>query len=364
MEKFWDLIVIGGGPAGSTAARYASSAGIKTLVLDRSKEIGHPLQCGELVPSNSQLEELCPNVPDIDDLIQLSNSAISRTTDRLDLVTPSGKKLSYPFEGQILNRPIHDSEIADLAIKEGAIFHNNSTVVDIVANRVFLDNGDFFEGKVIIGAGGPHDPLVRKYWNTKLTTVPVSFFLLEGHFDNNVEIHFGSMAPGGYAWVIPKKGGANIGVGIQPKFSNNYSVKEKADLFASKFPGEIVYRGGGVIPISGPVQTMVKGNYLLVGDSAGTVFPSNGAGISLAMISGRLAGQSVSEYIKYGTSLLSYQYNWKKQVGDNMKYSKRSFTLGKSLFYAPDWSINMGFNNLTKPLLWRAITCQPILGFF
>ena len=86
MDRSWDLIIIGGGPAGSTAARYASSAGIKTLVLDRSKEIGHPLQCGELIPSNRQLEELCPNVPDISDLIQLSSSAISRTTDRLDLV--------------------------------------------------------------------------------------------------------------------------------------------------------------------------------------------------------------------------------------------------------------------------------------
>ncbi|OIR19100.1 MAG: hypothetical protein BEU04_04330 [Marine Group III euryarchaeote CG-Bathy1] len=364
MDKSWDLIIIGGGPAGSTAARYASSAGIKTLVLDRSKEIGHPLQCGELIPSNRQLEELCPNVPDISDLIQLSSSAISRTTDRLDLVTPSGKKLSYPFEGQILNRPVHDDEIAKLAIKEGAIFHKNSTVIDIIGNRVFLETGDFFEGKVIIGAGGPHDPLARKFWNTNLTTVPVSFFLLEGEFNNNVEIHFGSMAPGGYAWVIPKDGGANIGVGIQPKFSNKYSIKDKANAFVSQFPGKIVYRGGGVIPISGPVKTMVKENYLLVGDSAGTVFPSNGAGISLAMISGRLAGQSVSEHIKYGTSLLSYQYNWDKQVGDNMKYSKRSFTLGKSLFYAPDWSINLGFNNLTKPLLWRAITCQPMFGLF
>ena len=364
MDESWDLIIIGGGPAGSTAARYASSAGIKTLVLDRSKEIGHPLQCGELVPSNKELEKLCPNVPDIDDLIQISNSAISRRTDKLDLVTPSGKKLSYPFEGQILNRPIHDSEIAQLAMNEGAVFHKNSTVVDVLENRVFLDNGDFFEGKVIIGSAGPHDPLARKYWNTNLTTVPVSFFLLEGDFNNNVEIHFGSMAPGGYAWVIPKKGGANIGVGAQPKYSNGQSIKEKANRFVSQFSGNITYRGGGVIPISGPVDSMVKGNYLLVGDSAGTVFPSNGAGISLAMISGRLAGQAVSEHIKYGTSLLSYDYNWQKQVGENMKYSKRSFTLGKSLLYAPDWSINLGFNNLTKPLLWRAITCQPIFGFF
>ena len=51
----YDVIIIGGGPAGSTVARYASSEGVKVLVIDARKSIGTPLQCGELVPSNDEM---------------------------------------------------------------------------------------------------------------------------------------------------------------------------------------------------------------------------------------------------------------------------------------------------------------------
>ena len=66
MEKSWDAIVINGGPAGSTVARYAALKGVKVLVIDSREKIGSPLQCGELVPTN-QLRKLCPHVPEIND---------------------------------------------------------------------------------------------------------------------------------------------------------------------------------------------------------------------------------------------------------------------------------------------------------
>ena len=62
-EFDYDVIIIGGGPAGSTVARYTAESGIKTLVLDARESIGTPLQCGELVPTNDEMRRLCPNVP-------------------------------------------------------------------------------------------------------------------------------------------------------------------------------------------------------------------------------------------------------------------------------------------------------------
>ena len=53
-----DVIVIGGGPAGSTVARYAALGGADVLVIDRRDPIGTPLQCGELVPSNDEMRRL------------------------------------------------------------------------------------------------------------------------------------------------------------------------------------------------------------------------------------------------------------------------------------------------------------------
>ena len=89
----WDAIVIGGGPAGSTAARYAAEGGAEVLVIDGRDPIGSPLQCGELVPSNDEMRRLCPDVPDIDDLLRTPEGAISLRTTEMHLVPPSGKPL-------------------------------------------------------------------------------------------------------------------------------------------------------------------------------------------------------------------------------------------------------------------------------
>ncbi|HIC50629.1 MAG TPA: FAD-binding protein, partial [Candidatus Poseidoniales archaeon] len=89
----WDAIVVGGGPAGSTAARYIAEGGADVLVIDGRDPIGSPLQCGELVPSNDEMRRLCPDVPDVDDLLQTPEEAISKRTGEMRLVPPSGKPL-------------------------------------------------------------------------------------------------------------------------------------------------------------------------------------------------------------------------------------------------------------------------------
>ena len=364
MDDTWDAIIIGGGPAGSTVARYAAEGGAKVLVIDRRKEIGIPLQCGELVPTNKELRRLCPSVPDIDELFQTPKEAISKRSSEMVLVTPSGKKLIYPFEGQILHRPVHDQKLVDLAKENGAQYLTESRVNDISDNTVFLNNGEKINAHIIVGCGGPHDPLRKKFWNEKSLNIAVNFVLMEGDFENRVELFFGSTAPGGYAWMIPKKGGANIGIGIQTRFSKGKSLNSMADEFFRKFKGVITYKGGGVLPMSGSIRTFTKGNYMLVGDSAGMVLPSNGAGITTAMIGGRIAGQVIAEHIKSKVALSKYQKRWNSQMGEVMKYSKRGISWGGMMFRSPDALINASFNRLTKPIIWRAITCKPMFGLF
>jgi flavin-dependent dehydrogenase len=88
------------------------------------------------------------------------------------------------------------------------------------------------------------------------------------------------------------------------------------------------------------------------------VLPSNGAGITIAMIGGRIAGQVISEHIKNGTELNQYEKIWKKQMGRVMLNSKRSFKIGSIMFRLPDWMLNIFFNRLTKGIIWRAVTCR------
>ena len=364
MEKNWDAIIIGGGPAGSTVAKYAAKEGLKVLVIDSREKIGSPLQCGELVPTNDQLKKLCPFVPGIDDLFAIPEKAVSRRTTTMGLVTPSGKRLVYPFRGKILERPIHDQALVEFAEKAGAKYLTKSKVTDIQGNSVTLSNGGKFEGKVIVGCGGPHDPLRAKHWNEKSLNIFVKFMLIEGDFEDRVDLYFGSTAPGGYAWVIPKKNGANIGIGIQKRYAKKINLKSKAEEFFSRFDGRITYQGSGALPMSGTIGKFTKGNYLLAGDSAGMVLPSNGAGITTAMIGGRVAGEAIANHIKHGESLSEYERNWDKQMGKMMKYSKRGIKWGEIMFNSPDWLVDATFNSFSKPFIWRAVNCRPVLGIY
>ena len=356
-----DVIVIGGGPAGSTVARYAANGGADVLVIDGRDPIGTPLQCGELVPSNDEMRRLCPRVPNMDDLFQTPAAAISRHSKKMHLVPPSGKPLKFDFDGYVLNRVAHDEFLVELAKNSGAEFLINSRVEKVEGNRVVLRNGDSYSAKIIVDAGGHNGPIRRDYWNEKSTKIPVKFALVEGDFGNAVELHFGSMAPGGYAWMFPKENGANIGLGIQRSFAKGRSLNQYTEEFVSKYDGKITFNGAGSLPMSGTIKKFVKGNYMLVGDSAGMVLPSNGAGITIAMIGGRIAGQVIAENISQGTPLEEYEIRWKKQMGKVMSNSKRSFKMGSMLFRLPDWILNLMFNRLTKGIIWRAVTCRRML---
>jgi len=354
----WDVIVIGGGPAGSTVARYVAEGEKDVLVIDGRDSIGSPLQCGELVPSNDEMRRLCPDVPDIDDLLQTPDTAISLRTSEMHLVPPSGRPLRYPFEGLMLDRVAHDEWLVDLAKSKGANYLTDARVESVNGEIVTLRDGREFTARIIVGAGGHNDPLRRIHWDESGLKIPIKFVLMDGDFGDAVELHFGSMAPGGYAWMFPKQGGANIGVGIQNKFAKGRSLNLFADEFIGRYGEDITFRGAGSLPMSGTIDCFVKENYLLVGDAAGMVLPSNGAGITIAMIGGRIAGKAIVSYFENGASLHEYEVEWNRQMGAVMRNSKRSFRFGSWIMLLPDWVLNLAFNPLTKPFVWRFVTCR------
>ena len=358
MDGEWDAVIIGGGPAGATVARYAAEGSARVLIIDRRSAIGEPLQCGELVPTNAEMARLCPNVPDLGDLLRTPQAAISRLTDKLCIVPPSGRSLEFEFGGQILDRVAHDQALEQMAREAGAEFRLGTGVASVDGHTVHLTDGTTVRGQVIVGAGGPHDPLRRARWREQSLHVVVSFVIMEGDFLDRVELHFGSVAPGGYAWVFPKQGGANVGLGIQRGLSKGRSLNDYADDFFARYEGEVTFRGAGSLPMSGTIKSFVKGNYLLVGDAAGMVLPSNGAGITIAMIGGRIAGQVIAEHVTVGTPLAEYERRWDWQMGKVMRNSKRSFGLGSLVFRLPDWMVNLSFNRLTRGIIWRAVTCR------
>ena len=251
-----------------------------------------------------------------------------------------------------------------MAKDAGAKYLTDSYVEDVNENAVKIRNGKTYTAKVIVGAGGHNDAVRRKFWTEKSVNIPVKFELKGGNYGDAVELHFGSMAPGGYAWMFPKSEGANIGLGIQKSFAKGKSLNKYSKEFIDKYPGETTFKGAGSLPMSGTIKKFVKGNLMLVGDSAGMVLPSNGAGITIAMVGGRIAGQTIARHILDGEPLTDYEKIWHQQMGKVMKNSKRSFKIGSLMFRMPDKLLDLFFNRLTKGIVWLAVTCRRMFWIF
>ena len=80
------------------------------------------------------------------------------------------------------------------------------------------------------------------------------------------------------------------------------------------------------------------------------VLPSNGAGITIAMVGGRIAGQQIVAHLENGTPLDEYEKEWKRQMGSVMRNSKLSFKVGSWIMRLPDWILNLALILLRSPL--------------
>ncbi|MFW9890437.1 MAG: NAD(P)-binding protein, partial [Candidatus Thorarchaeota archaeon] len=88
VENSYDVIVVGAGPAGCTAARVTAAAGFKTLIIDRRKKIGVPIHCGEFLPAPREMHDLLRDSPRAPRLVDIPSDLITNRTNRLMLASP------------------------------------------------------------------------------------------------------------------------------------------------------------------------------------------------------------------------------------------------------------------------------------
>lgn len=218
-----------------------------------------------------------------------------------------------------------DQHLAHLADAAGAVW-TATTFRGFDGSTVFTSRGDV-STRVLVGADGPTSEVARVagfprhhlLFSAMSATIP-------GDYDPVFRAYFGSVAPGGYAWVIPRKGDANVGLGVHPDLRREPLTRSfQRFLAAQGLPS--VDGTGGLVPLSGPLDTTVKGNVLLVGDAAGHVLPTSGGGIYTAMMCGRLAGLAVAAHIVRGEPLGAYQAAWRRVLGRAFATGLREFQI-------------------------------------
>jgi len=343
LEKEYDVIIVGAGPAGSTAAFSAADGGASVLMIDRRKELGVPVQCGEAL-AEDVLNELKIK-PD-------PRWAVCKT-NAVKLISPSGIEVRIAEKsvtgkvGYILDRKVFDKFLAMRAARKGADVLINTYVYGPVMDGEKMvgvkTSGPWgrkeFSGKVIVAADGVGSRVAR--WagvNTVLKLEDIESgiqFKMVGVKPENpslMEFHFGSkIAPGGYGWVFPKGNDiANVGLGILGSRKERPSIEYLKD-FVKKMPhlncGKVVEINAGGVPVSGPIKKTVKNNLLVVGDAARQVNPLTGGGIDSAMRAGTIAGEVAAKAVKEGDTsekrLMEYEKRWREAIGKRLeKYLK------------------------------------------
>jgi digeranylgeranylglycerophospholipid reductase len=333
MAEDFDCIVVGAGPAGSMAAQTMAQAGIKVLLLEKHPRIGVPVQCGEGI-SYSGLARFVDPQPEW----------ISAHIHKALLVSPSNQRVlvNHPRAGFVLDRKIFDRRLAEAAASHGATVMTNSCAVGLLsANgrgfggvRVLQDGREKdYRARVIVAADGVESLVAR--WagidsslGLEQVDSAAQYLLSQVEVEpDSMEFHLGrDVAPGGYAWVFPKgPGSANVGLAIAPHRSVK-RAKELLDLFVSKrfHRHRVMEFMMGAVPCYDRKRDLVKENVLLVGDAGRVVDSLSGAGISNALLSGKLAGKTVSRFVKDGQSSFSglnkYEDELLKEKGSELRF--------------------------------------------
>jgi len=326
MKQEYDIIVVGAGPAGSMAARFAAEQGVSVLMLEKDRDVGYPVRCGEAI-SKAGVEEFITPDP----------KWIAATISKFSFNAPDGTEVILDFgeAGYVLERRIFDYELARTAADAGAEILTRAYVNGLIFGDGKVSGVKYeyqgeqkeLKSKVVIAADGVESRVGR--W-AGLTT-HIDFRDMESAVQitaanipvdqNTLYFYFGQdYAPQGYFWIFPKGDKkANIGLGVSGLIGKKKSALSFLNDFMERYypAAPVLTTIAGGVPCSITLDKISAPGIMLVGDAARQVNPLSGGGIASGMIGGSIAGRIAAEAVKMNKPdyLLSYDKAWGDRLG-------------------------------------------------
>jgi len=306
--KLYDAIVVGGGPAGATAARELAAAGRSVALIDRA---GRIKPCGGAIPPRLLTDFAVP------DSLLVARSRGAR------IISPSTRRVDMPIDGSyvgLVDREMFDEWLRQRAHTEGAeriagladrVTRDADGHVTLHYRPVCAEERDGESVKIraraLIAADGAASTIARQTMREFEHSRYVAAYheILEapsgaraGYDPERCDVWYqGDISPDFYGWVFPHGRTVSVGVGSAERGFSLRSATARLRERSGLADARVVRREGAPLPLK-PLPRWDDGrNVVLAGDAAGVVAPASGEGIYYAMVGGRYAADAVDEFL-------------------------------------------------------------------
>ena len=291
----WDVIVVGAGPAGATAARRLALGGARTLMLERHS-LPRYKACGGGVPVRTL------------GLLEVGIEGVAEgfvdTIDVSNLGAPQFRKTSPKPLAWMVMRDRFDQHLAEAAVAAGAVLREDCPVQSVVEvdDWIEVETARGTErGRRLIAADGATGVVSRQLGIAAAPTRSAAYELEVGapaaalaHWERAANVDVG-YRPWGYGWVFPKRGKLSVGVVTAP--TRGRRIRRQAERYLHRLGLEEArieqVQGHPIRYRRSVAEPVAQGNALLVGDAAGLADEFTAEGIAYAVHSARLAGDAV-----------------------------------------------------------------------
>ncbi len=350
MDYDYDVIIVGGGPAGATTALYGAQHGLKMLLVDK-KHFPRDKICGDAISGKSVvylrelglLDELekSPQVG-VDSVIF---SAPNQTAARIGFTPGHYEGVT---KGYVCRRMVFDNILFQAAKKKVETIEGLS-VEDVIKPNGQVQGivGKTEEGKevsitakVVVGADGFSSVISRKmglyeHDPDHMLVATRAYYRGVGGLDGNaIELHYVKDILPGYFWIFPLEDGlANVGLGMVHSALKKKGIRlryahieaTKSAFFRERFKNAELLGDihGWNLPVGSKRRPAAGNGFILTGDAAGLIDPFTGEGIGNAMCSGKIAAEVLAE-ICQGTdysanTLIEYENRLWKRLGGELR---------------------------------------------
>ena len=344
----YDVIVAGGGPVGSSAAKFCAQRGLKTLLLEEHAEFGRPVQCAGLLSNNAFSE------------CRVSENSVLNKVSGARIVSGLGNELSFDAgvtKAYIVDRSLLDAEMGRNAANAGAEIKMKTSVTGFTpaasssagdfctVTTTGIDGEEKLECRMVIAADGPRS-LFSRFLNLKRPPVYLSGIQADIALKRDTdltELH-PYASPDFFGWVIPiSENLCRVGL------CGEKDVPERFKAFLDRVcrdcdanysdaegtcPSSCTHLVTGTIPL-GIMPKTYANRVLFCGDAGGFAKPTSGGGIYTGIRTAYHAAETAANCCEKNafrdSDLKQYEKLWNKDIGKELRFGMKMYNLRKKI---------------------------------